>query len=124
MVIQRGEIWWTTLDEPAASRPGYHRPVLVVQADTFNKSLIPTVIVAVITTNLRLAPAPGNVPLTRRQSGLPKDSVVNVSQVLTVDRAFLAERVAQLSPRKWLEVDAGLLRVLGLGPPDGPLRPS
>ena len=88
--------------------------MLVVQADSFNRSLIATVIVAVITTNIRLAMAPGNVPLTKRQSELPKDSVVKVSQILTIGRSFLTERVGRLAPNKLREVDSGLVRVLDL----------
>jgi len=112
--VLRGEIWWASLPAPAASEPGFRRPVLVVQADSYNKSRISTVIVAAITTNVRLAAAPGNVPLTKRQSGLPKDSVVNVSQVLTLDRSRLTERVGRLAASKVREVDAGLVRVLDL----------
>jgi mRNA interferase MazF len=89
--------------------------VLIVQAEAFNRSLIATVIVAALTTNLRLAAVPGNVLLTRRQSGLPKDSVVNVSQILTLDRAFLVEAGGHVPPEKMREVDAGLVRVLDLG---------
>lgn len=114
MVARRGDVWWADLPEPSASEPGYRRPVLVVQADSFNRSLIATVVVAVITTNLRLAAAPGNVPLTRRQSGLPKESVVNVSQILTVDRSFLTARAGALPAAKLRQVDDGLIRVLGL----------
>jgi len=112
--MRRGEIWWASLGEPTASGPGFRRPVLVVQADAFNKSRISTVIVAVITTNLRLGAAPGNVTLTTRQSGLPKDSVVNVSQLLTIDQSFLTELVGRVAANKLREVDAGLHRVLGL----------
>lgn len=109
----RGEIWWAELPDPAGSGPGYRRPVLVVQAEAFNRSLISTVIVVVLTTNLHLAEAPGNVLLTKRQSGLPKDSVVNVSQILTLDRSLLAEAVGSLPTAKLRDVDAGLIRVLG-----------
>ena len=112
--MKRGEIWWASLPEPAGSAPGYRRPVLVIQADAFNRSLIATVLVAVVTTNLRLAAAPGNVTLTRRQSGLPKESVVNVSQVLTVDRSDLTERVGRLPPTKLQEVESGLMSILDL----------
>lgn len=113
-MIQRGEIWWAGLSEPAGSEPGYRRPVVVVQADAFNRSLIATVVVAAITTNLRLVAAPGNVALTRRQSGLPQESVVNVSQLLTLDRSFLTERAGRVPAAKMREVDSGLARVLGL----------
>lgn len=89
---QRGEIWWAVLPEPRRSESGYRRPVLVIQADSFNASRIQTVIVAAITTNLQLAEAPGNVLLPARSSGLSRDSVVNVSQLLTLDRNFLTEQ--------------------------------
>lgn len=110
----RGEVWWASLGEPVASEPGYRRPVLVVQGDAFNRSQIATVVVAAITTNLRLALAPGNVALTKRQSGLPQESVVNVSQLLTLDRSFLTEVAGHLPLNKMKEVAAGLARVLDL----------
>jgi len=113
--VQRGEVWWASLPEPRGSEPGFRRPVLVVQADAFNRSQISTVVVVALTTNVRLAAAPGNVDLTARQAGLPKDSVVNISQILTLDRSYLTERAGQLPPAKIREVDAGLLRVLELG---------
>ena len=77
--LQRGQIWWADLPEPRRSEPGYRRPVLVVQADSFNRSLIQTAIVAALTGNLELADVPGNVLLTARSTGLPRDSVANVS---------------------------------------------
>jgi mRNA interferase MazF len=112
--IQRGDIWWADLPEPRRSEPGYRRPVLVVQADSFNLSRIQTTVVAAITTNLDLAEAPGNVLLPARVSGLPRDSVVNVSQLLTLDRSFLTERAATLPPRFERSVDEGLRMVLQL----------
>lgn len=112
--IQRGEIWWADLPEPRRSEPGYRRPVLVVQADLFNRSRIQTVLVAVITSNLELAAAPGNIVLPARSSGLPRDSVVNVSQVLTLDRSFLSEQAGVLPPRLQGAVDQGLRLVLQL----------
>ena len=112
--MKRGEIWWAELSEPRGSEPGYRRPVVVVQADSFNKSRIRTVVVAAITTNLRMAEAPGNVRLTRRQSKLPKKSAVNVSHVLTVDRAFLSEKVGRLPAAQLAEVESGLRLVLAL----------
>ena len=96
--MRRGEICWAELPEPTGSEPGFRRSVLIVQADAFNRSLIATVIVAALTTNLRLATAPGNVLLTRRQSGLPKDSVVNVTRILTLDRSFLVEPGGSVAP--------------------------
>lgn len=112
--IQRGEIWWADLPEPRRSKPGFRRPVLVIQADAFNRSRIQTVIVAVITSNLDLAEAPGNVLLPVRASGLSRDSVVNISQLLTLDRAFLSEHAGTLSARLQTSVDAGLRFVLHL----------
>lgn len=113
-MIRRGEIWWADLPVPSASGPGYRRPVLVVQDDQFNKSKIATVVVAIITTNLNIAAASGNVPITSRQSGLPRDSVVNVSQLLTVDKSLLIEQVQALSDAKMEQVDKGLRIVLSL----------
>ncbi len=112
--MKRGEIWWADLPEPRGSEPGYRRPVLVVQADTFNASRIGTVIVAVVSSNVRLADAPGNVRLTRRQSKLPRESVVNVSQLLTLDRSFLVERAGKLSAPTMDLVESGLRLVLFL----------
>jgi mRNA interferase MazF len=112
--IQRGEIWWAELPEPRRSEPGYRRPVLVVQAASFNRSRIQTVIVAVVTSNLGLADAPGNVLLPAPSSGLPQDSVVNVSQVLTLDRHFLSVRAGKLTARLQASVDEGLRLVLQL----------
>ena len=112
--IQREEIWWADLPEPRRSVPGYRRPVLVIQADAFNLSRIQTTIVAAITTNLDLAEAPGNVLLPARLSGLPRDSVVNISQLLTLGRGFLTERAGTLPPRLQRTVDEGLRIVLQL----------
>ena len=112
--IQRGEIWWADLPEPRRSEPGYRRPVLVVQAEAFNRSRIQTAIIAVITSNIELADAPGNVLLPARSAGLSRDSVVNVSQLLTLDRSFLTEHAGTLSPRLLRAVDEGLRTVLQL----------
>jgi mRNA interferase MazF len=114
MVILRGEIWWAELGEPRGSEPGYRRPVLVVQADAFNRSRIRTVVAAAITTNLELAVAPGNVRLRRRDSKLDRESVVNVSQILTLDQRFLRERIGRLPAAVLGEVEAGLRLVLAL----------
>ena len=114
MVVQRREIWWAELRQPRGAEPGYRRPVLVVQADPFNKSGIGTVVVVTITSNARLSSAPGNVRLTRRQSKLPRASVVNVSQIFTLDRQFLTERVGQLPESTMQEVDRGLRLALAL----------
>lgn len=114
MEIRRGEIWWANLAEPRGSGPGYRRPVLIVQADSFNRSRIATLLCVVLTTNLRLVAAPGNVLVTSGAAGLPKDSVANVSQLITLDRAYLDEHVGRLPPRLMDAVDLGLKLVLGL----------
>jgi len=114
-VIKRGEIWWAELADPRGSEPGFRRPVVVVQADSFNRSQIGTVVVAAISSNLDLAGAPGNVGVSRRDSRLPRNSVVNVSQVLTLDRRFLTKRVSRLSAQVVEEIDSGLRLVLSLG---------
>jgi mRNA interferase MazF len=112
--MHRGEIWWASLPEPTGSEPGYRRPVLVVQDDTFNQSQIGTVIVVIITSNTRLADAPGNVLLPSNASGLPRNSVINVSQIFTVDKSFLAERIGSLADDLQEDVDEGLRTVLYL----------
>jgi mRNA interferase MazF len=114
LVIHRGEIWWADLTEPRGSEPGYRRPLLIVQADAFNHSRIATTIGIVLTSNMRLLDAPGNVLLTKRATGLPKDSVANVSQVVTVDQDVLAERAGRVSAELLGAVDAGLRLVLAL----------
>lgn len=112
--MRRGEIWWASLPEPAGSGPGYRRPLLIVSANGFNESRISTVIAAVITSNLRLADAPGNVQLPARGLGLARPSVVNVSQIITVDKSLLTQRIGKLPPRLLAEVDDGLRLVLSL----------
>ena len=114
LVMRRGEIWWASLPAPRGSEPGYRRPIVIVQSDEFNESRISTVIVAILTSNLRLAAAPGNFRLDRRETGLSRDSVLNLSQVLTVDKSFLTERVGILSVRNLAAMDAGLKLVMGL----------
>ena len=99
---------------PGALNPGFERPVLVVQAQSFIRSRIQTVIVAAISSNLRFADAPGNVLLPARVTGLPRDSVVSVSQLLTVDRSYLTEHVGSISSRLQESVDAGLRLILDL----------
>ena len=112
--MQRGEIWWADLAEPRGSEPGFRRPVLVVQSQAFNDSRIRTVVVVSITSNASLAAAPGNVRLSRRASRLPRESVVNVSQVMTLDRDFLTERISRLSSPTMTDVERGLRLVLSL----------
>ena len=113
-MIKRGEIWWTTLPTPSASEPGYKRPLLIIQSDDFNRSKIRTVIAVVITSNLRLAAAPGNVLLPCKSSGLPKESVANVSQLITVDKSFLTEKAGNLPLDMLREIEAGIRPVLSL----------
>jgi mRNA interferase MazF len=112
--VQRGEIWWTNLADPVGAGPGYRRPALIIQSDHFNRSRIRTVIVAIITKNLSLTGAPGNVFLPATSSHLPLDSVVNVSQVLTIDRQLLTEYVSTLPTKKIKQVEDGLRLVLSL----------
>jgi mRNA interferase MazF len=112
--MKRGEVWWASLPEPVGSEPGYRRPVLVIQADEFNQSAIRTVVCAAITSNLNLAGAPGNVRLSARSSGLPRVSVVNVSQVLSVDRSLLTQRIKAIDAESMRQVDDGLRLVLKL----------
>lgn len=102
------------MPESAPSEPGYRRPVLVVQSDDFNRSRIRTVVAVALTTNLRLEAAPGNLLLTREETGLPRDSVVNVSQVVTLDKTFLEERVGRIDAQAMLAVENGLRLVLAL----------
>lgn len=112
--MHRGEIWWANLPDPVGSEPGYRRPVLVIQHDVFTQSRINTVIVVIITSNTQLAEAPGNVLLPYNVSGLPRDSVANVSQIFTIDKTFLTERIGSLPDYLQEEVDEGLRMVLYL----------
>jgi mRNA interferase MazF len=118
MVMNRGEIWWASFEDPGRSRPGYRRPVVIVQVDSFNRSRIHTVIIVAITSNLRLAKAPGNVLIHPNDSGLSRPSVANVSQVLTVDKSYLTERIAILPARLVRKIDQGLSLVLDLKRPE------
>jgi mRNA interferase MazF len=112
--MNRGEIWWANLLPPAGSGPGYRRPVLIIQADSFNRSRISTIIIAVITKNLDLADAPGNVLLGARSSHLAVDSAINVSQLMTIDKSLLTEYVSTLAGKKMKQVESGLRLVLEL----------
>ncbi|MEW6352745.1 MAG: type II toxin-antitoxin system PemK/MazF family toxin [Pseudomonadota bacterium] len=112
--MKRGEVWWASLPEPSRSGPGLRRPVIVVQSNDFNQSRITTLIVATITSNLKLAAAPGNVLLAGKSTGLNRDSVANVSQLLTVDKSYLTERIGKLTARQMQELDDGLRLVLSL----------
>jgi mRNA interferase MazF len=113
MVIAQGEIWWADLPEPAGSEPGFRRPVVVIQNDAFNRSRIATVICVALTSNLKLAVAPGNVLLPAQATGLDKDSVANVSQLVTVDKSNLTERVGKLPKAKLQSVFFGIDVVMG-----------
>jgi len=112
-VIAQGDVCWADLPDPVGSGPGFRRPVLVVQGNAFNRSRVATVVCVPLTSNLRWAEAPGNVLLLARSSGLSKDSVANVSQIVTLDRALLTERVGRISGRQLELVFAGLDVVLG-----------
>jgi mRNA interferase MazF len=114
MVIHRGDVWWADLPKPVGSGPGYRRPVLIVQADRFTRSSIRTVVVVILTTNLRLQAAPGNVKLTAGNTGLPKDSVANVSQIATIDERLLIDRTGQIPGRLMRQIEDGLRLVLDL----------
>jgi len=114
VVVERGQVWWADLGEPDGSEPGYNRPVLIVQSDAFNRSRVQTVIAVVLSTNARLVDAPGNVLLPAKATGLPKDSVANVSQVITVDRDFLMELAGRVRGQFLKDVENGLRLVLGL----------
>ena len=113
MVISQGDVCWAELPEPTGSGPGFRRPVVVVQGDALNRSRLGTAVCVPLTSNLRWADAPGNVLLTVGMTGLPKDSVANVSQVVALDRTLLEERVGRISPAKIGLLLAGLDIVLG-----------
>ncbi|MEO8381918.1 MAG: type II toxin-antitoxin system PemK/MazF family toxin [Acidobacteriota bacterium] len=114
MDVARGEIWWADLPDPVASDPGGVRPVLLVQANAFNRSRIATVLAVVLTTNDRLGDLPGNVRLSPRETGLKQVSVANVSQIITADRTFLRQRIGRIGPDAMARVESGLRLVLGL----------
>lgn len=112
--MNRGEIWWANLPDPRGSEAGYRRPVIIISPDAFNRSLIKTVLAVVVSSNLRLAQAPGNVMLLSKETGLMKDSVANVSQVITIDKGFLSA-CAGIVPTKLLKrIEVGLRLVMDL----------
>jgi len=113
MVISQGDVCWAELPPPTGSGPGFRRPVVVVQGDALNRSRVATVVCVPLTSNLRWVDAPGNVLLTARMTGLPKDSVANVSQIVALDRVLLEERVGRISRAKIDLLLAGLDVVLG-----------
>jgi mRNA interferase MazF len=112
--VKRGEVWWASLGEPRGSEPGYQRPIVIISANAFNRSAIQTVIVTVVTSNLRLVEAPGNFSVSKEDSGLSKESVVNVSQLLTLDKSFLVEKIKTLPKKKILSLNEGIKLSLGL----------
>jgi len=112
--MRRGDIYWADLGDPRGSNPGHRRPVLVVQADVVNHSKLATVIILSLTSNVDLRKMPGCVFLSTRESGLPKDSVVNASQIATIDKVILDEHVGQLDDANMLSIDSALRQVLGL----------
>ena len=113
MVIAQGDVCWASLDEPVGSGPGFRRPVIVVQGDAFNASRIATVVVVPLTSNQRLAAAPGNVLLPAAMTGLSQDSVANVSQIVAIDRGLLTERVGKVSDTHLDRILTGIDVVLG-----------
>lgn len=113
MVIAQGEVWWADLPAPTGSGPGFRRPVVVVQGDAMNRSRIATVVCVPLSSNPRWAEAPGNALLSARTTGLPKDSVANVSQIVTLDKALLTERVGKLPAAKVQLLLSGIDVVLG-----------
>lgn len=113
MVVSQGDVWWTDLPDPAGSGPGYRRPIVVVQGDALNRSRIATVVCVVVTSNLKWAKAPGNVRLSARESGLPRASVVNVSQIVTLDRSRLIDHVGRIGTPKLESIIAGIELVMG-----------
>ncbi len=108
MVIKQGDLFWLDLDEPSGSEPGYRHPHVVIQNNVFNRSRINTVVVCALTSNLKRAKAPGNVLLDKGEGNLPKQSVVNISQLITVDKWMLDEKIGTLSPRRVRQILDGL----------------
>ena len=112
MVVGQGEVWWADLAEPRGSEPGFCRPVVVIQGDALNRSKIATILCVVLTSNVRWADAPGNVLLSTKATGLPLDSVANVSQIVTLDRDALFERTGKVSRAKLELVFSGIDTIL------------
>jgi mRNA interferase MazF len=112
--VKRGDIWWASMEEPRGSEPGYRRPVVIVSSNDFNKSLIQTVICAVISSNLNLEAAPGNFKIKRSKECIGRDSVVNISQLITLDKSYLTEQSGRLSSKQINELNDGLKLALSL----------
>jgi mRNA interferase MazF len=113
VTVSQGEVWWADLGEPRGSKPGFRRPVLVIQGDALNRSRIATAVCVALTSNVKWASAPGNVLLSESATGLPKESVANVSQIVTLDKSELTVRVGKLPKAKLDLVLAGVDVVLG-----------
>jgi len=113
MVIGQGEVWWADLAEPIGSAPGYRRPLVVIQSDPLNRSQLATVVCVVLTSNLRWSIAPGNVLLSAKHTGLDRDSVANVSQLVTIDKRQLTERVGKIPQRRMEAIFAGIDLIMG-----------
>jgi mRNA interferase MazF len=118
MVINQGDVYWVDLGEPSGSGPGYRHPHVVVQNNLFNHSRIQTVVVCALTSNLKRANAPGNVLLAKGEANLPKPSVVNVSQIFTIDKSQLDEYIGTLSPKRVREILDGIKLVLETREPE------
>jgi mRNA interferase MazF len=112
MVINQGDVFWVDLSEPSGSEPGYRHPHVVIQNNVFNRSRINTVVVCTLTSNLKRAQAPGNVLLEKREANLPKQSVVNVSQIFAVDKRDLDEKIGTLSRRRVRQILDGVRLVI------------
>ncbi|MFM8635844.1 MAG: type II toxin-antitoxin system PemK/MazF family toxin [Planctomycetia bacterium] len=113
MVIAQRDVWWADLAEPIGSAPGYRRPVVVIQSDALNQSQLATVVCVVLTSNLRWSIAPGNVLLKAEHTGLDRDSVANVSQLVTIDKQQLTERTGKLTQRQMEAILSGVDLILG-----------
>ena len=111
--ISQGDIWWADLSEPIGSSPGYKRPVIIVQSDSINRSIIATVVCVPLTSNMEWAKAPGNVELPKQTTGLNRDSVANVSQIITIDKGTLTDRVGKLPASKLQLIISGIGLILG-----------
>jgi len=112
--VKRGEIWWVSLEDPIGSGSGYKRPIVIISSNDFNSSKINTIIAAIITSNLNLSEAPGNFELTKKNSGLSKKSVVNISQLITLDKSFLIEKTGKLTTKQIEILNDGLKLVLSV----------
>jgi mRNA interferase MazF len=113
MVIAQCEVWWADLADPIGSAPGYRRPVVVIQSDPLNRSQLATVVCVVLTSNLRWSIAPGNVLLSAKHTGLDRDSVANVSQLVTIDKRQLTERVGSIPKQQMEAIFSGIDLIMG-----------